>query len=121
MKTMQELYSEIIASDERKKAFVEAMKEGKLGDFLQAHDCEAPKRTSWSSSRRRRPRTPRLSSALTNSILSQAVPWRPILAAVEAIPTNARIPVSATAARMTCGYSAAASAFLGKRLDVLVR
>ena len=41
MKTLQELYSEIIASDERKKAFVEAMKEGKLGDFLQAHDCEA--------------------------------------------------------------------------------
>lgn len=41
MKTVQELYSEIIASDELKKAFVEAMKASKLGDFLKAHGCEA--------------------------------------------------------------------------------
>ena len=41
MKTMQELYSEIMASDEQKKAFIEAMKTGKLEDFLKAHDCEA--------------------------------------------------------------------------------
>lgn len=41
MKTVQELYGEIIASDEQKKAFVEAMKAGKLGDFLKVHDCEA--------------------------------------------------------------------------------
>lgn len=40
MKTAQELYSEIIASDELKKAFVEAMKAGKLEDFMKAHDCE---------------------------------------------------------------------------------
>lgn len=41
MKTIQELYSEIMANDEQKKAFVEAMKAGELGDFLKAHDCEA--------------------------------------------------------------------------------
>ncbi len=41
MKTVQELYSEIIASDEQKKAFVEAVKADKLGDFLKAHGCEA--------------------------------------------------------------------------------
>ena len=41
MKTMQELYTEIVASDELKKAFVEALKAGKLGDFLRTHDCEA--------------------------------------------------------------------------------
>ena len=41
MKTMQELYTEIVASDELKKAFVEALKVGRLGDFLRAHDCEA--------------------------------------------------------------------------------
>ena len=41
MKTMQELYSEIVASDELKKAFVEAMKANKLEDFLKAHGCEA--------------------------------------------------------------------------------
>ena len=41
MKTVQELHSEILASDELKKAFVEAMKAGKLEDFLKAHDCEA--------------------------------------------------------------------------------
>ena len=41
MKTVQELYGEIIASDELKKAFVEAMRADKLGDFLKAHGCEA--------------------------------------------------------------------------------
>ena len=41
MKTLQELYNEIVASDEQKKAFVEAMKAGKLEDFLKAHGCEA--------------------------------------------------------------------------------
>ena len=41
MKTMQELYGEIIASDELKKAFVEAMKAGKLEDFLKERGCEA--------------------------------------------------------------------------------
>ena len=41
MKTAQELYSEIIASNEQKKAFVEAMKADKIEDFLRANDCEA--------------------------------------------------------------------------------
>ena len=41
MKTIQELYGEVIASDELKQAFVEAMKANKLEDFLRAHDCEA--------------------------------------------------------------------------------
>lgn len=41
MKTVQELYTEVLASDELKKTFVEAMKADKLGDFLKAHDCEA--------------------------------------------------------------------------------
>ena len=41
MKTIQELYSEIMTSDELKKGFVEAMKAGKLEDFLKAHGCEA--------------------------------------------------------------------------------
>ena len=41
MKTIQELYGEVVASDKLKKAFVEAMKASKLGDFLKAHDCEA--------------------------------------------------------------------------------
>ena len=41
MKTMQELYSEIVASDELKQAIVEAMKANELEDFLRSHDCEA--------------------------------------------------------------------------------
>ena len=41
MKTVQELYGEIIVSDEQKKAFVEAMKAGKIEDFLKLHDCDA--------------------------------------------------------------------------------
>ena len=43
MKTVQELYGEIIASDELKRDFVEAMKADGLEDFLKAHGCEATK------------------------------------------------------------------------------
>ena len=39
--TIEALYKEIIASDELKSAFVEAVKAQKLGDFLKAHGCEA--------------------------------------------------------------------------------
>ncbi len=41
MKTLQELYTEIIGSEELKKAFSEAAKDGKVTDFLMAHGCEA--------------------------------------------------------------------------------
>ncbi len=41
MKTVQELYGEVVASDGLKKAFAKAMKANKLEDFLKAHDCEA--------------------------------------------------------------------------------
>ena len=41
MKTLQELYTEIMGSDELKKAFVEAAKGGKVADFLKANGCEA--------------------------------------------------------------------------------
>ena len=41
MKTMQELYDEIFANDELKKAFAEAMKANKLEDFLKEHGCES--------------------------------------------------------------------------------
>ena len=39
--TIEALYKEIIASDELKAAFVEAVKAQKLGDFLKAQGCEA--------------------------------------------------------------------------------
>ena len=41
MKTLQELYDEIIKSNELKKAFAEAAKADKITDFLKAHDCNA--------------------------------------------------------------------------------
>ena len=41
VKTLQELYEEIKASDELKKAFAEAVKAGKVTEFLKAHDCDA--------------------------------------------------------------------------------
>lgn len=41
MKTIRELYSEIVASDKLKKAFVAALKQNKHEDFLKAQDCEA--------------------------------------------------------------------------------
>ena len=39
--TIEALYKEILASDELKSAFVEAVKAQKLGDFLKAQGCEA--------------------------------------------------------------------------------
>ena len=41
MKTIQELYSEIMASQELKAQFIEAAKAGKQDEFLKAHGCEA--------------------------------------------------------------------------------
>ena len=40
MKTLQELYGEVIASDKLKKEFAEAAKSGKTEDFLKANGCE---------------------------------------------------------------------------------
>ena len=39
--TIEALYKEILASDELKSAFVEAVKAQKLGDFLKAQGCDA--------------------------------------------------------------------------------
>lgn len=39
--TIEALYKKIIASDELKSAFVEAVKAQKLGDFLKAQGCDA--------------------------------------------------------------------------------
>ena len=41
MKTVQELYKEIMASEELKKGFVEAATAGKQMDFIKEHGCEA--------------------------------------------------------------------------------
>ena len=41
MKTVQELYKEIMASEDLKKGFVEAAKDGKQMDFIKEHGCEA--------------------------------------------------------------------------------
>ncbi len=41
MKTLQELYKEIIASEELKAAFTEAAKGGKVTEFLKAQGVEA--------------------------------------------------------------------------------
>ena len=41
MKNLQELYAEIIGSDELKQAYLEAAKGGKVADFLKAQGCEA--------------------------------------------------------------------------------
>ncbi len=41
MKTIQELYNEIMESQELKAQFIEAAKAGKQEEFLKAHGCEA--------------------------------------------------------------------------------
>lgn len=41
MKTLQELYQEILTNDELKKAFLEATRDDKVNDFLKAQGCDA--------------------------------------------------------------------------------
>ena len=41
MKTIQELYSEIMGSQELKAQFIEASTKGKQTEFLKEHDCQA--------------------------------------------------------------------------------
>ena len=41
MKTLQELYNEVIQSDELKKEFLEAGKNGKAEEFIKNHGCDA--------------------------------------------------------------------------------
>ena len=41
MKTIQELYNEVVASEELKAQFIEAANIGKQEEFLKAHGCEA--------------------------------------------------------------------------------
>lgn len=41
MKSLEELYKEVMGSDELKAAFVAAVKENKVAEFLKAQGCEA--------------------------------------------------------------------------------
>ena len=41
MKTMEELFQEVLGSDELKGAFAQAVSEGRMEEFLKEHGCEA--------------------------------------------------------------------------------
>ena len=41
MKTIEELYNEVMTSEDLKKEYVEAMNAGKQEEFLKKHDCNA--------------------------------------------------------------------------------
>ena len=41
MKSLQDLYDEVMGSEELKEAFVQAAKTDTYADFLAAHDCDA--------------------------------------------------------------------------------
>ena len=41
MKSIQELYDEVMASKELKAEYLKAHREGKIAGFLTAHDCSA--------------------------------------------------------------------------------
>ena len=41
MKSIEDLYKEIQSNEELKKEFVTSFKEGKVEEFLKAHDCDA--------------------------------------------------------------------------------
>ena len=43
MKTLQELYNEVLDSEELKKSFAEAIQNNSIEDFLKANGCEASK------------------------------------------------------------------------------
>ena len=44
MKTLQDLYEEVMANDEEKRAFVEAMKADDVEGFLRQRGCDATKK-----------------------------------------------------------------------------
>ena len=41
MKTLKELYDEVVASEELKKEYIKANRNGNLKEFLASHGCEA--------------------------------------------------------------------------------
>ena len=41
MKNIEELYKEVMENEALKAEFITAYKEGTVGDFLEAHDCDA--------------------------------------------------------------------------------
>lgn len=41
MKNLNELYAEVMADEDLQKEFLEANQDGKIAEFLKAHDCEA--------------------------------------------------------------------------------
>ena len=41
MKSLEELYKEVQENEELKKEFISAFKEGKVEEFLKAHDCDS--------------------------------------------------------------------------------
>lgn len=41
MKTIEELYTELLTSEDKKKELAKALKENKVEDFLKANDCKA--------------------------------------------------------------------------------
>ena len=41
MKTLQELYNEVIKSDELKKEYLQAISDKNVGAFMKAHNCDA--------------------------------------------------------------------------------
>ena len=41
MKTLEDLYKEVMASEDLKKAFAQAAKDKKVADFLKTQGCEA--------------------------------------------------------------------------------
>lgn len=43
MKTLNELYGEVMGNEELKAAFMVAINEKKVGEFLKAHGCEVSK------------------------------------------------------------------------------
>ena len=41
MRTIEEFYKEVQGNEDLKKEFITAFKEGRVEDFLSAHDCDA--------------------------------------------------------------------------------
>ena len=64
MKTVDELYYEVVANEELKAAFAAAAKENKLAEFLKAQGCDAT--AEEAAEFLEAGRAPRASSATTN-------------------------------------------------------
>ena len=112
MNTLQKYYEKIKEDDEKKRAFVEAMRAGKAEDFLRESGCDvtAEELEEFLAG------TARQEEPLELSDESRAAaPYIPRRVTAPMAPADARIPASATAARKPGPHAGRSHEMRGRR------